>query len=133
MTVPCRLPVIAHYRHGCGGRSMTAPTNNRKASNHWENAILGKLKCAALSGGTSDYPCISGKVMRSLRFGLRCVGSTQPSVTVMVPIVVLAGVLLSNAPVRVSAAEPLGAFDTGVLTAVARLSVALSKLPRMLS
>ena len=112
---------------------MTAPTNNRMASNHCENAIFDKMKCAALSGGTSDDPCISGKVMRSLRFGLRCVGSTQPSVTVMVPIVVLAAVLLANAPVRVSAAVSLGAFDTSVSTAVARLSVVLSKLPLMLS
>ena len=124
----CGLPVMFTLPL-CRGRGLSRPS--RKASNHWENAIFDKMKCAALSGGTSDYPCISGKVMRSLRFGLRCVSGAQPSVTVMVPILVLAAVLLANAPSRVSATEPLGALDTAVPTAVCRVSDVLSNLPVM--
>ena len=115
----CGLPVMFTLPL-CRGRGLPRP--NRRSSNHWENAILDKLKCAALSGGTSHYPYISGKAMRSLRFGLRCVSGAQPSVTVMVPIVVLAAVLLSKAPSRDSAVEPLGALDTAVPTADCRVS-----------
>lgn len=55
----------------------------------------------------------------------------QFSVTVMVPIVVLAVVSLPNAPSRVSAAVPLGALATSVPTAVFRASDSLSKEPLM--
>ena len=55
----------------------------------------------------------------------------QFSVTVMVPILVLSAVVLPNAPLRESAAVPLGASSTAVPTAVRRSSRALSKLPLM--
>ena len=55
----------------------------------------------------------------------------QFSVTVMVPILVLSVVVLPNAPLRESAAVPLGASSTAVPTAVRRSSCALSKLPLM--
>ena len=55
----------------------------------------------------------------------------QFSVTVMVPILVLSAVVLPNAPLRESAAVPLGASSTAVPTALARLSDAWSKLPLM--
>ena len=55
----------------------------------------------------------------------------QFSVTVMVPILVLSAVVLPNAPLRESAAVPLGASSTAVPTAVRRSSCALSKLPLM--
>ena len=55
----------------------------------------------------------------------------QFSVTVMVPILVLSAVALSNAPLRVREAVPLGASSTAVPTAVGRSSNALSKLPVM--
>ena len=52
-----------------------------------------------------------------------------PSVTVTVPIFVLATVSLESAPERVRRAVSAGALSLAVPTAVARLSVPLSNVP----
>ena len=80
--------------------------------------------------------CIVGaSIARPCPFVLQenCPGKcgAQFSVTVMVPILVLSAVVLPNAPLRESAAVPLGASSTAVPTALARLSDALSKVPLM--
>ena len=55
----------------------------------------------------------------------------QFSVTVMVPILVLAAVVLPKAPFRDSEVVALGAASTAVPTAVCRVSESWSKLPLM--
>ena len=80
--------------------------------------------------------CIVGaSIARPCPFVLQenCPGKcgAQFSVTVMVPILVLSGVVLPNAPFRDSEAVALGAASTVVPTALSRVSDALSKVPVM--
>ena len=115
------------FWQGSTERSRPFPTKQPKGRNH-PVRFIDSLKQAPPDVGRS---LLFTEIMPRLRLGLRCVGNTQPSVTVMVPILVPAGVLLPNAPERDSSAESLGASSTVVPTAVARSSDVLSKLPMM--
>ncbi len=96
-----------------------------------------KMRCCAKSAGDQWSPLHmqQARGCRGARGGSpghpsqEC--GAQFSVTVMVPILVLSAVVLPNAPLRESAAVPLGASSTAVPTAVRRSSCALSKLPLM--
>ena len=96
-----------------------------------------KMRCCAKSAGDQGSPLHmqQARGCRGPRGGSpghpsqEC--GAQFSVTVMVPILVLSAVVLPNAPLRESAAVPLGASSTAVPTAVRRSSCALSKLPLM--
>ena len=96
-----------------------------------------EMRCCAKSAGDQGSPLHmqQARGCRGPRGGspghpLQKCGA-QFSVTVMVPILVLSAVVLPNAPLRESAAVPLGASSTAVPTAVRRSSCALSKLPLM--
>ena len=102
-------------QENCPGKCVAAPS--RRATNGRPYTCNGQEGVGGPRGGSPGHP-------------LQECGA-QFSVTVMVPILVLSAVVLPNAPLRESAAVPLGASSTAVPTAVRKSSRALSKLPLM--
>ena len=102
-------------QENCPGKCVAAPS--RRATNGRPYTCNRQEGVGGPRGGGPGHP------------SQEC--GAQFSVTVMVPILVLSGVVLPNAPFRDSEAVALGAASTVVPTALSRLSDALSKVPVM--